>query len=135
MRGADERATGVDMRVNEDCERVRNEADRFLRKSRWRKKMDCLFCKIASGIIKTDFVYQDEQVVAFKDIAPQAPHHVLIIPRKHIDTINNIPAEDNFLIGHMMQTAKHIASALKIQEAGYRVIMNCNKNGGQAVYH
>ncbi|PIZ04006.1 MAG: histidine triad nucleotide-binding protein [Gammaproteobacteria bacterium CG_4_10_14_0_8_um_filter_38_16] len=97
--------------------------------------MDCLFCKIAAGTLKTDFVYHDEQVVAFNDIAPQAPHHILIIPKKHIATINDIAEKDNALIGHMMQTAKKIAVELKIQDAGYRVIMNCNQNGGQAVYH
>ena len=97
--------------------------------------MDCLFCKIASQEIKSKLIYEDKDIVAFNDIAPQAPHHILIIPRKHIATINDIPAEDNFLIGHMMQTAKKIAAELKIHDAGYRVIMNCNKNGGQAVYH
>lgn len=97
--------------------------------------MSCLFCKIASGELTTQLVYQDTQIVAFNDIAPQAPHHILIIPRKHIETINDISHEDNALIGNMMLVAKKIASDLTIAEPGYRVLMNCNKNGGQAVYH
>lgn len=97
--------------------------------------MTCLFCKIASGEIPSTLIYQDDHVVAFNDIAPQAPHHILIIPRKHIATINDFSPEDTLLIGQMMQTAKKIAHDLKIDDEGYRVLMNCNKNGGQAVYH
>lgn len=97
--------------------------------------MDCLFCKIAAGQIPATIVYQDDHIVAFNDIAPQAPHHILVIPKKHIATINDISAEDNSLIGDMMCVAKKIATSLNIADAGYRVIMNCNKNGGQAVYH
>ena len=97
--------------------------------------MDCLFCKIASGELKTPLVYQDDHIVAFNDIAPQAPHHVLIIPRKHIATINDISSEDTILLGQMMQAGKKIAADLTISENGYRLLMNCNKHGGQAVYH
>lgn len=97
--------------------------------------MNCLFCKIAEGELDTKLVYQDEQIVAFNDIAPQAPHHILIIPRKHIETINHISHEENTLIGNMMLVAKKIAHDLHMAEPGYRVLMNCNKNGGQAVYH
>jgi len=97
--------------------------------------MDCLFCKIATGDIPTKLIYEDKQIVAFNDIAPQAPHHVLIIPRKHIATTNDLVAENNILIGDMMLVAKKIAASLNIADAGYRVLMNCNKNGGQAVYH
>lgn len=97
--------------------------------------MSCLFCKIASGQLDTKLIYQDEHYVAFNDIAPQAPHHILIIPRKHIATINDITQEDHALIGNMMLIAKKIAHDLNIAEPGYRVLMNCNKNGGQAVYH
>src|SRR3990167_3786259 len=97
--------------------------------------MDCLFCKIAAGTIPSRFIYEDDQIVAFNDIAPQAPHHILIIPRKHIATINDITAENNSLIGDMVLVAKKIASSLNIADPGYRLVMNCNKNGGQAVYH
>lgn len=97
--------------------------------------MNCLFCKIAAGEIPTTLIYEDDQIVAFNDITPQAPHHILIIPRKHIATTNDLIAENNTLIGDMMLIAKKIAAGLNIADAGYRVIMNCNKNGGQAVYH
>ena len=97
--------------------------------------MDCLFCKIANGDIKTNFIHSDEQIVAFNDIAPQAPHHILIIPRKHIATINEFTPNDTLLLGQLMQTAKKIAADLKIADDGYRLLMNCNKQGGQAVYH
>ncbi|OGT34111.1 MAG: histidine triad nucleotide-binding protein [Gammaproteobacteria bacterium RIFCSPHIGHO2_02_FULL_39_13] len=97
--------------------------------------MDCLFCKIATSQIPAQLIYQDEHIVAFNDITPQAPHHVLIIPRKHIETINDILDSDNNLIGNMMLVAKKIAHDVKIADNGYRVLMNCNKDGGQAVYH
>lgn len=97
--------------------------------------MTCLFCKIAAGDIPAKLVYEEKHIIAFHDIAPQAPHHILIIPRKHIATINDIQLEDNELIGDMMLVAKKIAADLKIADPGYRVIMNCNQNGGQAVYH
>ncbi len=97
--------------------------------------MDCLFCKIAKGEISAELVFQDDLVVAFHDIAPQAPHHILIIPRKHISTINDSSEEDTLLLGHMAQIGKRIAADLKIAQDGYRLTMNCNKLGGQAVYH
>lgn len=97
--------------------------------------MNCLFCNIASGEITAPIVYQDDKVVAFNDIAPQAPHHVLIIPRKHIATINDLNSEDADLISHLVLTAKNIAAQLKCAKTGYRLMMNCNKDGGQTVYH
>ncbi len=97
--------------------------------------MDCLFCKIASGEIPAKLVYSDDLVVAFDDINPQAPQHKLIIPRKHIATLNDLAVEDNALIGHMFQTAKKLAHDLKLADDGYRVVMNCNRGGGQMVYH
>ncbi len=97
--------------------------------------MSCLFCKIAAGEIPAKLVYEEKHIIAFHDIAPQAPHHILIIPRKHIATINDIQLEDNELIGDMMLVAKKLAADLKMADPGYRVIMNCNQNGGQAVYH
>lgn len=97
--------------------------------------MSCLFCKIASQEIQTKLIYEDDHIVAFNDIAPQAPHHVLIIPRKHIATINDIVPEDTVLLGQMMQLGKKITADLKIADDGYRLLMNCNKYGGQAVYH
>lgn len=97
--------------------------------------MDCLFCSIANKDIPADVVYEDDQVIAFRDINGQAPTHVLVIPRKHIATINDIAPEDNALIGHMVQIAKKIAAAEGAADNGYRLVMNCNDDGGQTVYH
>lgn len=97
--------------------------------------MDCLFCKIIRGDIPAKLIYRDDMVVAFDDINPQAPEHKLIVPLKHIDTLNDLHGEDNELVGHMVQTAKMLAKYLNIAEEGYRVVMNCNKGAGQTVFH
>ena len=97
--------------------------------------MDCLFCKIIDGSIATNIVYQDDQVIAFKDINPQAPIHILIIPRQHITTLNDLNDNHKNLLGHMMLTASKLAQNLTIADTGYRVVMNCNREGGQSVYH
>jgi histidine triad (HIT) family protein len=97
--------------------------------------MDCLFCKIVNGEIPAKIVYRDDLVLAFEDINPQAPHHVLIIPQKHIHTINEVKSEDNELIGHMVQTAKLLAKEMNIAEEGYRLVINCNAGAGQTVFH
>lgn len=94
---------------------------------------DCLFCKMAAGEIKPDVVYQDERVLAFRDIRPQAPLHVLIIPKQHIATLNDI--DDAALAGHLLQTAANIAKQQGFDESGYRTVFNCNRHGGQEVYH
>ncbi|OGO89895.1 MAG: histidine triad nucleotide-binding protein [Coxiella sp. RIFCSPHIGHO2_12_FULL_42_15] len=96
---------------------------------------DCIFCKISQGKMKADIVYEDEKVIAFNDIDPKAPHHALIIPHKHISTINDLTEDDDALIGHMIHTAKNLALKLNIQEDGYRLVFNCNRDGGQAVFH
>ncbi|MDJ0793997.1 MAG: histidine triad nucleotide-binding protein [Woeseiaceae bacterium] len=96
---------------------------------------DCLFCKIVAGEIPVEFVYESDTVVAFRDISPQAPTHVLVIPRKHIATINDIAPEDEAVIGHMYTAAKEIAAAEGIAEDGYRTVMNCNEGAGQSVFH
>lgn len=98
--------------------------------------MDCLFCKIASGQIPAKIIYEDDQVLAFDDIYPQAPQHKIIIPRKHLATLNDLnSSEDNQLLGQMIRTAAHLAKELKIADEGYRVVMNCNKASGQTVFH
>ncbi len=97
--------------------------------------MECIFCNIADKTMKADIIYENDKVIAFNDASPKAPHHVLIIPRKHIATLNDITDEDTHLIGYMFQTAKKIAANLGIAEKGYRTLINCNKEGGQAVYH
>ncbi|MEN8174353.1 MAG: histidine triad nucleotide-binding protein [Pseudomonadota bacterium] len=96
---------------------------------------DCLFCKMAAGDIKPDIVFEDDEFLAFRDIDPQAPVHVLIIPRKHIATINDLGKDDAGLVGRMVLAAKKIAADEGIGEAGYRTLINCNAEGGQAVYH
>lgn len=97
--------------------------------------MDCLFCKIASGQIPSNKVYEDDQFLVFHDIQPAAPTHVLIIPKKHIATMNDVAAEDLALIGEMHQVAQNAAKKLGISESGYRLINNCGPDSGQAVYH
>jgi histidine triad (HIT) family protein len=96
---------------------------------------DCLFCKIATGDIPAETVYEDELVIAFKDINPQAPVHMLVVPRKHISTLNDLEADDKSLVGHMVVTAQQLAKDNGIDEAGFRLVMNCNAEGGQTVFH
>ena len=97
--------------------------------------MDCLFCKIARGEIPANIIYRDEDVIAFDDITPKAPHHKLIIPLKHMATLNDLEPEDTQLAGHLVQTAAHLARELGIADDGYRLIMNCNAGAGQTVFH
>ncbi len=97
--------------------------------------MECLFCSIAKQTIPADIIYQDDDVIAFHDIAPQAPNHFLVIPKKHITTINDLEPEDASLFGKLAITAKQIATAQGIADNGYRLVMNCNEDGGQTVYH
>ena len=97
--------------------------------------MDCLFCAIAAGDIPSEIVHEDEQVIAFRDISPQAPTHVQIIPKKHIATVNDIDAADEQLVGHMVTTAAAIAKSEGFAEDGYRLVMNTNQHGCQTVFH
>lgn len=97
--------------------------------------MECLFCKIVEGTIQSHILYEDDTLLAFDDIRPQAPCHKLIIPKKHIATMNDLTEQDSALIAHMILTAKHLAKKEEISENGYRLLFNCNKQGGQEVYH
>lgn len=97
--------------------------------------MECLFCRIVSGEVPATTVYRDDLVVVFNDINPQAPEHKLIIPQKHISTLNDVAAEDKELLGHMLHVAKMLAKEIGIADAGYRVVMNCNAGAGQTVFH
>lgn len=97
--------------------------------------MNCLFCKVVSGDIPSHKVYEDDDVLAFKDINPAAPHHLLIIPKKHIATMNDATADDQLLLGKMMLVAKDLAAQEGVDESGYRLTLNTNGEGGQAVYH
>ncbi|WP_018953834.1 histidine triad nucleotide-binding protein [Thioalkalivibrio sulfidiphilus] len=95
----------------------------------------CIFCKIANGDIPAEIVYQDDQVLAFRDLNPQAPLHVLVIPRKHIATINDLTPEDEALVGRMYLAARQVAEEAGLATRGYRTVMNCNSEAGQSVYH
>lgn len=96
---------------------------------------DCLFCKIRDGQIPAKVVYRDEQCLAFEDINPQAPMHVLVIPLRHVPTINDISVEDREITGHLFTAAAKIARERGYADSGYRTVMNCNRNAGQTVFH
>ena len=96
---------------------------------------DCLFCKMVNKEIPTTIVYEDDDVLAFKDIAPKAPVHVLIIPKKHIENLAAATAEDAQILGKMQMVAHQLAEELGIAESGYRVLTNSGKDSGQEVFH
>ena len=96
---------------------------------------ETIFSKIIRGEIPADIVFQDETVTAFRDISPQAPTHILIIPNKLIPTVNDVTVEDEQVLGHLFVVAAKIAQQEGIAEDGYRLVMNCNKHGGQEVFH
>lgn len=96
---------------------------------------DCIFCKILKGEIPCDKIYEDDRVLSFKDISPEAPVHVLIIPKKHISSINDLKEEDEDLIGYIYTVAAKIAKQLGVEEKGYRIVSNCGEDGGQTVPH
>ncbi len=97
--------------------------------------MDCIFCKIVEGSIPSKKVFENEHVLAFEDIQPAAPVHILIIPKKHIPTMNDVEKEDAALIAELFAAARHIAAERGIAEDGYRLVNNVNRDGGQVVYH
>ncbi len=97
--------------------------------------MDCIFCKIVAAEIPSDTVYQDEEVIAFRDINPVAPTHLLIIPKKHIPSLAHLPDAETPLIGHMVKIANQLAREEGIFESGYRLAISCGKQGGQLVPH
>lgn len=96
---------------------------------------NCIFCDIIAGKIPAKFVYQDEALVVVEDVAPQAPHHFLIIPRKHIRTTLDLTTADNELVGHIYQVAGKVAHDLGFADDGFRVVNNCNEGAGQSVWH
>ena len=97
--------------------------------------MDCIFCKIASGEIPGDIVHRDEEVIAFRDINPQAPVHIVIIPRKHIAALPDLSESDSALVGRLVAVANKLAEQEGIAQKGYRLTINCGKEGGQVVPH
>lgn len=96
---------------------------------------DCIFCKIADGRIPSQFVREDEVCVAFNDLSPQAPTHILIIPREHIDSLDKADAGQSATLGHLLTTAADIARKEGFADDGYRVVINTNSDGGQTVFH
>ena len=96
---------------------------------------NCLFCKVLAGDIPADIIYESETAIGFRDINPQAPTHVLIIPRKHIATINEIAGEDQSIVGSLYSAAREIAASEGLTDEGYRAVMNCNEAAGQTVFH
>ena len=97
--------------------------------------MSSLFTKIINREIPADIVYEDDQIIAFNDINPQAPVHILIVPKKEIATLNDLETKDQEILGKMFLTAKKLAVKLNIDKTGYRTVFNCNEHGGQTVFH
>ena len=96
---------------------------------------DCLFCRIVAGEIPAKIVFKDEHLIAFQDINPQAPMHVLIVPRRHVATLNELSPSDDGLVGEMVRRAAAIASEQGYAQPGYRTVFNCNADAGQTVFH
>ena len=96
---------------------------------------DCIFCKIAAGEIPAAKLYDDGEVLAFRDINPEAPVHLLVIPRRHIATLNDLTEADAALIGRLYLAAKRVAAEAGVAESGYRTVINCNRDAGQIVFH
>ena len=99
------------------------------------KRMDCVFCQIVAGKIPSEILYQDEDVIALRDISPQAPTHLLIIPTKHISSLAYLSEAETPLVGHMTKIANRLAREQGIFESGYRLVINCGEQGGQIVPH
>ena len=97
--------------------------------------MDCVFCEIVKGNIPSKKVYEDDSVYAFYDISPMAPVHVLIVPKQHIASVNEVTAENSAVIARIYEVAAKLAKELGIAESGYRIVTNCGKNAGQTVFH
>lgn len=97
--------------------------------------MNCIFCKIVHREIPSKIVYEDDRVLAFHDISPQAPVHILVIPKKHYSTLLDIDEDNMELIGHIFKVIKKIAKQIGINERGFRIVMNCNHEAGQTIYH
>jgi histidine triad (HIT) family protein len=97
--------------------------------------MECIFCKIASGEIPCRKVYEDEKVLAFEDIHPMAPVHVIIIPKRHVATLMDVGVKEAADLQAMMNAAQEVAKVKQVDERGFRVVINCNEEGGQVVFH
>ncbi|MFC1577049.1 histidine triad nucleotide-binding protein [Candidatus Omnitrophota bacterium] len=98
-------------------------------------KEDCVFCKIVRKEIEAKIVYEDNKIIAFEDINPQAPTHILLIPKHHIDKLSDVSTQNINVLGRMILEANRLAKERKVQESGYRIVINCNKGAGQEVFH
>jgi histidine triad (HIT) family protein len=97
--------------------------------------MSCLFCRIIAGEVPSRKVFEDDEIVAIQDVNPQAPVHVLLLPRKHVATLNDLTPEDEVLVGRMTRRAAALAAGMGLAERGYRTVFNCNQEAGQTVFH
>ena len=96
---------------------------------------DCLFCKIAAKELPAKLVHEDDEVVAFEDLDPQAPVHLLVIPRRHVATLNDLSPADDALVGRLQRVAARLAAERGVSDRGFRTVMNCNREAGQTVFH
>ena len=96
---------------------------------------ECLFCKIAYKEISSEIIFEDDKIIAFKDVAPQAPTHILLIPKMHYDSIMDVPDDQLDIISHIHKIAKKLAKEIGIDKSGFRIVNNCGKEGGQSVQH
>ncbi len=97
--------------------------------------MDCIFCKIAKGEIKSDIIYEDDKIIAFNDLDPKAPTHLLVIPKNHISSANDINEDNEVIIGHIFKVISKLAKKYGFDKTGFRIINNCGEDGGQSVNH
>ena len=97
--------------------------------------LDCIFCRIARHEIDSTIIYEDDNIIAFEDIDPQAPQHILIVPKKHISTLMELRESEHDILQRLFSVAQHVATLLQVENSGFRLIMNCNPDGGQTVYH
>lgn len=98
-------------------------------------EQDCIFCQVVAGEISADIIYQDERAVAFRDINPQAPVHALVIPREHLDSLDDAAGRDEATLGHLLRVAARVANEQGLSESGYRTIINTGAGAGQSVFH
>lgn len=97
--------------------------------------LDCIFCRIANHEISSTIIYEDEQIIAFEDIDPQAPVHVLIVPKKHITTLSDLKENETEFLQQILMIARTVSTIKNIEHSGFRIVLNCNPDGGQTVYH
>ena len=96
---------------------------------------DCIFCKIVNGEIPTEFLYEDDTLIVFRDINPHAPVHILIVPKKHIRSINDLTENEREIISHMIMVGKDIAQKESVNSSGYKLLFNVERGGGQVIFH